>query len=314
MSDWPESTAKLSAFVVGLLVSFTLNSVLNFRVSRKYFWSTFFRFSMVSIASFILNRYAMNVAQAVYSLDYATSRLVCSGVLFLIAYAIHRKLTFREDRNFGIAVYASPGENVRRVFLKVGRNCDHIHIDLVDDSFAPEAKVDLRKISLAKGLWPNVPFAIHLMTRQPDRWLDGCLPNVDWVLFSLASDTPLLPLIAKCHMHDKKCGVVWHVADPIESLYSYLPHVDFVMVLGIEKPGQSGQKIQMRALETANMLERLRSRYSFELMFDGSVNTETIRSIPARYVVAASSVLKAKQPAQAIYTLKSGAKRERIAA
>jgi pentose-5-phosphate-3-epimerase/putative flippase GtrA len=313
-SNWSEATKTVSAFSVGLLISFTLNSLFNFRVPWKYFASTFFRFSVVSVASFVLNRYAIAWTQAGYSIDYATSRLLCSGSLFLVAYAIHRRLTFKIDRNFGIAVYASPVENVRRVFLKVGRNCDHIHIDLVDNTVQPTAQVDLNKIAIARRLWPSVPFAIHFMTRRPEQWLDKCLENADWFLFSIASDTPLLPLIAKCHMQGKKAGVVWHVSDPVDSVYQYLPHVDFVMVLGIERPGQSGQKLQQSAVNMAQMIERLRSRYTFELMFDGSVNSDTIRSIPARYIVAASSVLKAKRPAQAIYTLKSGARHERTAA
>lgn len=310
-TTWPSDVRTLTAFGVGLGVSFLLNAMFNFRVPFQYFFSTFVRFAAVSIASFALNMIVLTWVQNEVQMGYATSRLLCSGFLFLLAYAVHRKLTFNLDRNFGIAVYASPKEHVRRIFLKVGRNCDHVHIDLVDKTFDPTAEVDLEKIELARSLWPDVPFAIHFMTRHPERWLDATLQHIDWFLFSLASDGPLEPLIAKCQMANKKVGVVWHVADPIEQLYGYLPHVDYVMVLGIAKPGFSGQKITPEAMQVIQMLDRVRARYNFELMFDGSVNSETVASIPARYIVAASSVLKAKQPARAIYTLKTGARHER---
>ena len=151
----------------------------------------------------LLMRWVQNEIQV----GYATSRLVCSGLLFLLAYAVHRKLTFHMDRNFGIAVYASPKEHVRRIFLKVGRNCDHVHIDLVDKSIDPYAEVDLNKIALARSLWPDVPFALHLMTRFPERWVDVTLEHIDWFLFSLASESSLEPLLAKCQLAKKKVGV-----------------------------------------------------------------------------------------------------------
>lgn len=313
-TTWPSSVRTLTAFSGGLALSFVLNAMFNFRVPRRYFLSTFVRFTAVSVVSFGLNMLVLQWVRTEVQLGYATSRLVCSGFLFLLAYALHRKLTFHLDRNFGIAVYASPREYVRRIFLKVGRNCDHVHIDLVDKSFDVTAEVDLSKIVLARSLWPNVPFAIHFMTRFPERWLDSTLEHIDWFLFSLASENRLEPLIAKCQLAQKKVGVVWHVADPVEQLYSYLPHVDYVMVLGIAKPGFSGQKITQEAMAVIQMLSRLRWRYNFELMFDGSVNAETVAAIPARYIVAASSVLKAKEPARAIYTLKTGARHERRSA
>ncbi len=313
-NTWSANLRTVTAFAAGLLVSYVLNASLNFQVPRQHFWATFFRFAVVSVASFLLNMSVLGFVQAELDTSYAISRLVTSGILFLLAYYVHRKLTFRLDRNFGIAVYASPKEHVRRVFLKVGRNCDHVHVDLVDKSFDSNAEVDLKKIQLARSLWPSVPFALHLMTRRPQCWIEATLPYVDWYLFSLASDNPLEPLIAQCHLANKKVGVVWHVADPLHQLYAYLAHVDFVMVLGIAKPGFSGQKIAPLALDVINMLERIRSRYQFELMFDGSVNSETVSAIPARYVVAASSVLKAAQPARVIYTLKTGARHERRAA
>ena len=313
-NSWLSATKTVTAFSVGLAISFVLNATFNFRVPRLHFFSTFVRFTAVSVVSFCLNMMVLQWVQNEVQLGYAASRLICSGLLFMLAYAAHRKLTFHLDRNFGIAVYASPKEHVRRIFLKVGRNCDHVHIDLVDKSFDPSAEVDLGKIKLARSLWPDVPFALHLMTRYPERWLDATLEHIDWILFSLASESNLIPLIAKCQLANKKVGVVWHVADPIDKLYVHLPHVDFVMVLGIAKPGFSGQRITPEAMNVIQMLDRVRWRYNFELMFDGNVNSETVAAIPARYIVAASSVLKAKQPARAIYTLKTGARHERRSA
>ena len=312
--NWSPATRTISAFSVGLCVSFILNALFNFKVPHKYFATTFIRFALVSVVSFAVNLTMMWIVRNELETGYATSRLMCSGLLFFAAYGVHRKLTFQLDRNFGIAVYAAPQEHVRRIWLKVGRNCDHIHVDLVDGTFKAAAQVDLSKIDLARQLWPDVPFALHLMTRRADLWLEQTLSKIDWFLFSLASDVDLLPLFTRCQLNNKKVGVVWHSTDALDSLYLYLSHVDFVMVLGIAKPGQSGQSITPEAIAAIQMLERLKHKYHYELMFDGSVNTQTVSHIPARYIVAASSVLKANQPARVIYTLKTGARHERRAA
>ncbi|HBE67566.1 MAG TPA: hypothetical protein DDW52_05390 [Planctomycetaceae bacterium] len=310
----PDFARTLIAFLSGLVFSYLLNATFNFRVPYRYFLSTFVRFAAVSVASFALNLGFIYLLKESLDVSYAASRLVSSGLLFSIAYVVHRRLTFDLDRNFGIAVYAAPEEYVRRVFLKVGRNTDHIHIDLVDSTFNPAARVDLRKIKRAREFWPDSPFALHLMTRRPDHWLEKTLPDVDWILFSLASDCNLTELIARCHLAGKKAGVVWHLSDPLSDLYEQLNHVDFVMVLGIAKPGFSGQTVAPEALDVIQMLERVKHRYGFELMFDGSVNSRTILDIPAKYIVAASSVLKAHKPAKMIYTLKTGARHARRAA
>jgi pentose-5-phosphate-3-epimerase len=102
--------------------------------------------------------------------------------------------------------------------------------------------------------------------------------------------------------------VVWRPGLPAASLLQYLPHVDFVMVLGIREPGRSGQQICPEAIEVAATLNRLRARYGYEVMFDGGVKATNVSQIEAKYVVAASAVLQAEQPIKAAHVLRSGAK------
>jgi pentose-5-phosphate-3-epimerase len=312
---WRLRTRAILAFPVGLLISFALNASLNFEVPRQYLRGTFVRFACVSALSFVCNLSLVGLFQNTFGWSYGPLRIVCSGLLFALAYAAHRRLTFKSARNFGIAVYASQAERVYRIFHKVGRACDHIHVDIVDTTMnAQAAAVDLRRIEVAKRLWPNVPFALHIMSRRPRRWVEPTLAWIDWYLFHLSADDNLFELLADCQRQGKRVGIVWHQTDRLEALYPYLPHVDFVMVLGIAQPGRSGQPISEEAIDVTTLLERLRPRYGYELMFDGSVNQQTIDRIQAKYVVAASAVLNAANPVRMIYGLKTGTKDERWAA
>lgn len=310
---WPVRATL--AFVLGLVFSFAFNAWLNFRVSRRYLLTTFVRFCLVSFLSLTLNVGAVTLFRELFLDNYNAARLTSSALLFLIAYTLHRRFTFDQARNYGVAVYASEAEDVDAIYARLGHNCDHVHIDLVDHTMnAQAAPVDLDKVRRARQLWPGRPFAVHVMSLTPARWLDPLWGLGDWFLFHLASRDDLYDLIIQCRKRDKKVGVVWHVQDALGGLLPYLPHVDFVMVLGIAQPGRSGQSLQEDAVRADDVLDRLRARYGFQVMIDGGVNAGTISRLRAKYVVAASAVLKAADPVRACHSLRTGGKYERRSA
>jgi pentose-5-phosphate-3-epimerase/putative flippase GtrA len=314
-AGWPWLAKACAAFGLGLLVSFGLNATVNFRVPTHYLLRTFYRFALVSCLSFGLNMVAVYGFREWSQSAYGEARLLSSGVLFLIAYWLHSRFTFNLTRNFGIAVYASQAESVRRIFHCIGRSCDHVHVDLVDETMNRLCSpVDLGKLRAARERWPGVPLSLHVMSLNPSRWLEQTWRDVDWYLFHLNVREDLHTLIAQCRLRGKKVGVVWHQSVTTGELLPLLPHVDFVMVLGIAEPGRSGQSLLAEAVEVAAALDRLRSRYGYELMFDGGVNASTIGEIRAKYIVAASAVLRARDPVQVSHYLKTTGKYERRAA
>ncbi|MGD9722734.1 MAG: GtrA family protein [Pirellulales bacterium] len=314
-SDWPWQLRACVAFMLGMLFSFALNAGLNFRVPRVYLLQAFWRFVIVSVLSFALNMTVVYALQQWIGGAYGTVRLASAGVLFLLAYALHRKFTFDRTRSFGIAVYASATERVFRIFHRVGRNCNHLHVDLVDSTMdATAAPIDLGQIRRARRLWPGTPVCLHVMSFYPRHWAQQTWDDVDWYLFHINAHDDLAQLILECRLRGKKVGVVWHTTAELGTLLPLLGHVDFVMVLGIAQPGMSGQPIMEEAIQTAAMLDRLRERYGFEVIFDGGVNPATITRIRAKYVVAASAVLRAAHPIRSAHCLQTGARYEPQAA
>ena len=152
------------------------------------------------------------------------------------------------------------------------------------------------------------------MSFYPRHWAQQTWDDVDWYLFHVNAHDDLSRLILECRLRQKRVGVVWHTSAELGMLLPYLPHVDFVMVLGIAQPGQSGQPVLEEAIEMAAMLDRLRDRYGFEVIFDGGVNAATITRIRAKYVVAASAVLRAASPIRSAHCLQTGAKYEPLVA
>ena len=146
------------------------------------------------------------------------------------------------------------------------------------------------------------------MSERPKQWVERTWHVVDSYLLHLESKDNLWELIFSCRQKLKRVGVVWRPGIDTAALMPYLPHVDFVMVLGIQQPGRSGQEICPEAIAMASTLSQMRWRYGYEVMFDGGVRAANIKQIEAKYVVAASAVLNAERPIQATHVLRSGAK------
>lgn len=305
----PAAPALVISFLAGMVLSFALNAIVNFRVPRGYLLRSFAWFALISTLSFLLN---MGVILAIGDLFAATPgalRLSSAGLLFGIGYALHRRYSFDQARNFGLAVYACEAEDVQSLYDKVGRNCDHVHIDLIDSTMTPKpSPVRLEKIDEARALWPDRPFAMHVMSRTPRVWVEKLWDKIDWFLFHIEAEDDLHELMFECRKRGKKVGVVWRPGMSLGALLSYLPHVDFAMVLGIREPGRSGQQMQPEAIEVVAALDEMRDRYDFQVMFDGGVKTTNVMNIPAKYVIAASAVIGAANPVYAAHVLRSAAR------
>jgi ribulose-phosphate 3-epimerase len=307
--EWPLPLQSTAAFGVGIVVSFALNAFVNFQVSWRHLLRTFAWFAVISTISFCLN---MVVVRSIYGLTgehYHRLRFLTAGALFVIGYTLHRRFTFNEARDFGLAIYACDAEDPRAVYARVGRNCDHIHVDLIDETMGRDiSPVRLENITIARGLWRNCPFVLHVMSERPRQWVERTWHVVDWYLLHLESKDNLWELIFSCRQKLKRIGIVWRPGIDTATLMPYLPHVDFVMVLGIQQPGRSGQEVCPEAIAMASTLNQMRWRYGYEVMFDGGVRAANIKQIEAKYVVAASAVLNAERPIQATHVLRSGAK------
>ncbi|MDQ2730499.1 MAG: GtrA family protein, partial [Armatimonadota bacterium] len=284
-SGWPWSLRVLAGFACGLLFSFVGNTFFNFKVQRQYFFRTLLLFGTVSIISFAVNMAAVTLLRSVLGDDYAVSRIVTTGMFFLIFYGLHRRYTFDMARNFGLALYVSEAENVQHAFARVGPNCDHLHMDLIDTTMKADASpVNVERIDQARSLWPRLPVCLHVMSQTPARWVEATWDKVDWYLFHVQSDDDLMELIFECRRRKKKVGVVWQRGITARDLMPYLPHIDYLMILGIAVPGQSGQKMCEEALAAANTLADMRKRYGYNMIFDGGVTVDNVGSIPATYI------------------------------
>lgn len=307
-ANWNDSVKSLLGFVASMMFALVMNARFNFRVSRKEFIRVFVLFVLVSVVSYTLNLIAAEYLQSLGWTHAHWTRFVTSGLLFSIGYILHRKYTFRNVvRNLGLAVYLVEQEDLQKAYARVGDHMDHIHLDLVDQTFdASAASVSLAKIREARRIWKWQPFALHIMSKTPLSWIEQCYSDVEWFAVHIDVDDDLMEVISRCREYNRLVGLVWHHHIQLSSLFPYLPHVDFILVLGIDKPGTSGQRVMQAAIEAAELFTRMTTRYNLEVMFDGGVTVDNVREISASYVVSSSTVLRADSPINTALVLRGG--------
>lgn len=209
----------------------------------------------------------------------------------------HPLLASGNARNLGIAVYASSREDVGRIFDLIGHDCDHIHVDLIDETVdKTAAPVRLSHLGEVRSYWPGHPVCLHVMSGRPRRWIEQTWDQVDWYLVSCDADDDLSGLVCECRARGKKVGVVWRQGLPVSGLLPHLPHVDFVTVMGIARLGSSGQPLDTNTLKVARALDSVQTKYRYELIFDGGVTVENVSRIPGRFIVSASAILNSSAP------------------
>jgi pentose-5-phosphate-3-epimerase len=308
MSGKPTLWGSGLGFISGMLFAFYGNYYLNFRVERSKFFRTLALFVVISSCSYALNLVAKDYLNLLSWNSYPLARFVTSGCLFVVAYSLHRRFTFRHSaKNFGLAVYAIKGTRIQDLFDRVGEHCDHIHFDLVDQTVKPDAEpIETQVIVQARALWTWQPFMLHIMSHQPRRWVDACIDHVDVVLVHINGEDDIMSILAQCCIHKKQVGIVYHHSVTLAQLIPFLPHVDFVLILGVEQPGYSGQLLMQSAVEMAETLDLMSIKYGFKVIFDGGITIENVNRIPADYIISSSTVLQAEDPIRAVLSLMSG--------
>lgn len=107
---------------------------------------------------------------------------------------------------------------------------------------------------------------------------------------------------------NKQVGLVLSAENSIEDIKKYLPRLDFVQVMGIKNLGKSGEPFYIKSLEKVEQLNKLKKKYNFEIIFDGSVKATNVWKINAKYIVSSSGILSTKNPIKSFMELKTNSR------
>ena len=300
-------TATILSFLIGLFVAFFLNIRFNFHITPAKRKKALIYFSFISILSFSIQLLLRNSIQQ-YGYDMDISRFVISGSFFMISYALHRRLSFREYKKVGVAIYADGVEDIKLIFNKISNISDFIHIDIVDKTFNPDCKdVKAYRAEVVRAYWQNKKIEVHIMSRNPSIWLDDLLLYVDVIYVHPTMDENLSEVIDKINFNKVQAGIALSVYEPLEIIDYYIEtkKIKHVLLLTIPQPGFSGQKFDVSALPLLEKLNTHKNRSEFEICIDGGVNDSTVKYLNVESVVSGSYILGAPNPIKNIMHLQT---------
>ncbi|MBY6272008.1 MAG: ribulose-phosphate 3-epimerase [Bacillaceae bacterium] len=203
------------------------------------------------------------------------------------------------------ADFSKLGEEVKDV--EQG-GADYIHIDVMDGHFVPNITIGTLIVDAIRPV-TSLPFDVHLMIEDPDRYIpDFIKAGADMISVHAEASPHLHRTIHRIKESGIKAGVALNPATPVEWIREILPDLDYVLLMTVN-PGFGGQKFISRVL---SKIERVRGwkeaeGLPFEIEVDGGINRETAKlcaGAGATILVAGSYVFGQKNRKEAIASLR----------
>ena len=296
-------TISFLPLLVGILFAFFCNITFNFNIPRYYYKYSFIYFTLISFSSFSI-QYFLSKLISLDNLNYEFVRFIMSGLVFLIAYNFHIKFSFRRNKKVGVAIYLDKNENIDDIFSKVEFHPDYIHIDIVDRTMNNKVEdPDFSKLEEIKKIWPNHKIESHIMSKNPSKYLDKLLPLSDLVYFHYEIEEDIKEIKSIIENSGKKAGIVLHASKKYNKLIEIIHEFNEVLVLCIDKPGESGQEFLNKSFEIIDSLNKQKYRSNFILCVDGGLSQKNIIRIDCDKIVSASNVFKSLNPKKQILSL-----------
>ena len=298
------------SMAIGIVFAFFGNVYFNFRIPPSRRNRAFFYFVSISLFSGLLQ---WGVFRTVIDPDwsYEQGRLIISGVLFIVAYFLHRRFSFRDFKRVGVAIYANGVEDLSSIHGQIGQYPDFIHVDIVDSSFtfSPE-EVKAYRMETIKAFWRNREIHTHIMSKTPSRWLSEVLPYSDIVYIHWECDEDIKAVLGTIHKAGKKAGLALTMKTTLDDVKEIFNQIDAILLLTISEPGHSGQEFDMEGLKRIEKLNKLPFRDHLRVCVDGGVNEKIIGLVQVEDVVSGSSVLNHINPKQQILRLQTSGRYE----
>jgi ribulose-phosphate 3-epimerase len=157
---------------------------------------------------------------------------------------------------------------------------DWLHFDIMDGMFVPNFALGPLEMRALRS-HTRLPFDVHLMINQPERYLElfaDAGANV-LTIHAEACRSPLRTLQA-IRTLGMKPGLALSPTTSADSLRWMLPYIDLVLVMTVE-PGFAGQafipSMVVKVNEIRQMIE-LTGR-NIEIQVDGNINSNTIPTL-----------------------------------
>ncbi len=219
-------------------------------------------------------------------------------------------LSTRTDKKALIcpSVLAADFADLKTSLSKVEQEADWLHCDIMDGNFVPNISFGMPVMEALKHA-TKLPLDVHLMTSEPERWIEPLAKiGVDSLVFHQEVAPHGHRLIQQIKDAGCSAGIALCPATPISTLEEYLPYVDLILIMTVN-PGFGGQRFIDTMLDKIKRTRALidSSGRAIHLQVDGGISANTIAKVAeagADTFVAGSACFGSDNPAQEIQKMR----------
>ena len=171
---------------------------------------------------------------------------------------------------------------------------DAIHIDIMDGAFVPNITMGPMIVQAIRP-WTTLPFDLHLMIANPERYIaDFASAGADVITVHAEACVHLHSVIQQIRAAGKHPSVAISPATPISALEEIIADLDQALVMTVN-PGFGGQAFIDAMLSKISRMRALidERELSVDLQVDGGVSATTAPAVAragANVLVAGSAV------------------------
>lgn len=171
---------------------------------------------------------------------------------------------------------------------------DAIHIDIMDGAFVPNITMGPMIVQAIRP-WTTLPFDLHLMIANPERYIaDFASAGADTITVHAEACVHLHSVIQQIRAAGKRPSVAISPATPISALEEVIADLDQALVMTVN-PGFGGQAFIEAMLSKISRMRALidERELSVDLQVDGGISATTAASVAragANVLVAGSAV------------------------
>ena len=188
----------------------------------------------------------------------------------------------------------------------------YLHLDVMDGHFVPNISFGPYVIECLRKHIPNVFFDCHMMTSEPEKWIEkvskaqGSKPGLLCYTFHFEATEHrgvTQTVIDSIKAHNMKVGLAISPDTSIDSLLQYANQIDLALIMTVY-PGKGGQSFIESMM---SKVTTLREKYpNLDIEVDGGVKPQTIdmaTKAGANLIVSGSGVYKAEDMAYNITSM-----------
>jgi ribulose-phosphate 3-epimerase len=171
---------------------------------------------------------------------------------------------------------------------------DLLHIDVMDGHFVPNLTIG-PPVVRALRKETDLPFDVHLMIEQPERWVaEYAEAGADIITVHAEAAVHLHRALESIRRAGKKAAVGLNPATPIEHVRHVLELVDMVLIMSVN-PGFGGQSFIPQVLEKIAALreEADKRGLRLDIEVDGGIkvdNVDRVARAGANVIVSGSGI------------------------